>query len=226
MAAAALAEVLRRADVWRGASLAAAPPGIPSGHAVLDAQLPGAGWPPGELIELLPQRFASVELALLRPALQALSHGQGWLALIAPPLLPYAPAWQQAGVDLSRLLVIRGSARDAAWCCEQILASGAFAATLAWLPQADAAMLRRLQLAHAGHAGLAVMLRHPASRHQASPAPLRLGLAAEAGCLRIDIHKRRGAPLPAPLYLPLGASVAGGAVAPAAVSDSIATVTA
>lgn len=193
-AAPALAEVLRRADVWRGNTLAAALPGIPSGHAALDAQLPGAGWPAGELIELLPQHFASVELGLLRPALQGLSRDQGWLALIAPPLSPYAPAWQQAGVDLSRLLVIQAQARDAAWCCEQILASGAFAATLAWLPQADASMLRRLQLAHAGHAGLAVVLRPPASLRQASPAPLRLGLATEAGRLRIDIHKRRGAP--------------------------------
>ena len=64
----ALADVLSRSDVWRGDSLArAALPGVPSGFAALDAELPGGGWPRGGLVELLPARQGIGELSLLMP---------------------------------------------------------------------------------------------------------------------------------------------------------------
>src|SRR6185437_11620343 len=35
---------------------------------------------------------------------------------VAPPYLPFAPAWRQAGVDLGRLQVVHaGTPRDALW---------------------------------------------------------------------------------------------------------------
>lgn len=49
----------------------------PSGFAVLDAQLPGQGWPHGELTELLLAQPGIGELRLLAPALAAIGGGAG-----------------------------------------------------------------------------------------------------------------------------------------------------
>jgi hypothetical protein len=65
-----LAQVLDRPDVWRGDTLARAPlPGVPTGFAELDRELPGGGWPRGGLTEILPLRRGIGELSLLLPAL-------------------------------------------------------------------------------------------------------------------------------------------------------------
>ena len=47
------APVFDNPDIWRAAALAR-PAGraLPSGHAALDAQLPGGGWPVGALVEI------------------------------------------------------------------------------------------------------------------------------------------------------------------------------
>lgn len=70
-------------------------------------------------------------MALLLPALAQLSAAGGWLALVAPPWLPHAPAWAAAGVALERLVIVRAG-RQAAWSVEQLLVSGGFSAVLAW----------------------------------------------------------------------------------------------
>ncbi len=97
-----LAQILERPDVWRGDALArAALPGVPTGFADLDRELPGGGWPRGGLTELLPRRHGVGELSLLLPALARLSRDElAWLVCIAPPYLLYAPALQAGGVDL------------------------------------------------------------------------------------------------------------------------------
>ncbi|MFO1346416.1 MAG: SOS cell division inhibitor, partial [Rhodocyclaceae bacterium] len=131
----ALAEVLSRSDVWRGDSLArAALPGVPSGFAALDAELPGGGWPRGGLVELLPARQGIGELSLLMPALAHVSANElSWVVCVAPPLPPYAPAWAAAGVALSRLLVTRAVGGDAAWACARALDAEGVGALVAWL---------------------------------------------------------------------------------------------
>ena len=69
----ALAEVLARGDVWCGDTLASLPEAtIPSGHPELDAELPGGGWPRGNLTEFLVDRGGLGELSLLLPALGAI----------------------------------------------------------------------------------------------------------------------------------------------------------
>lgn len=66
----ALAEVLARGDIWRGDTLASLPEtAISSGHAALDAELPGGGWPQGNLTEILVDRNGFGEMHLLLPAL-------------------------------------------------------------------------------------------------------------------------------------------------------------
>jgi len=197
-----LAEVLARGDVWRGDTLASLPAAtIPSGHAELDAELPGGGWPCGNLTEILVDRSGLGEMTLLLPALARLSQAGGWLALVAPPWRPQAPAWAAAGVALERLVVVQAG-RQAAWCCEQLLASGGFAGVLAWPdPGLDARALRRLQIATEQRPVFACLWRSTATAGSPSPAPLRIALAAGAGGLALRIIKRRGRPAARPLIL-------------------------
>ena len=200
----ALAEVLARGDVWCGDTLASLPEAtIPSGHPELDAELPGGGWPRGNLTEFLVDRGGLGELSLLLPALAQLSAAGGWLALVAPPWLPHAPSWAAAGVVPERLVVVRAG-RQAAWCLEQLLASGGFAGILAW-PEAglDARALRRLQVAAEKRPVFACLWRSTATAGSPSPAPLRIALAAGEGGLSLRILKRRGRPAARPLILPI-----------------------
>ncbi|HEX5127734.1 MAG TPA: translesion DNA synthesis-associated protein ImuA [Rhodocyclaceae bacterium] len=191
-----LAQVLQRADVWRGRLAQVSVEGEPSGFDVLDAELPGGGWPRGALTELLVSQQGVGELSLLLPALARLSQ-TGWVALIAPSHLPHAAAWAGAGIALEHLWLVRANdAMDAAWATEQVLASGAFAAVLSWLPKANAYALRRLQLAAEGQRSLAFVMRPTHAASSSSPAPLRLtleaGQADDVGYLIARLIKRRG----------------------------------
>src|SRR4029434_829890 len=51
-----LVEPLSLPYVWRGEDLATEGAVLPSGHAALDAQLPGGGWPVGSMVEVLQER--------------------------------------------------------------------------------------------------------------------------------------------------------------------------
>lgn len=128
----ALADVLARGDVWRGDALARLPvEALATGYPELDAELPGGGWPQGQLTECLSDQVGIGTLSLVMPTLARLSAGDGWLALVAPPYVPHAPAWLAAGVALQRLVILYPG-RELAWCVEQLLASGGFAAVLVW----------------------------------------------------------------------------------------------
>lgn len=199
-----LAGLLARGDIWRGDALARlSTAGVGSGYPELDAELPGGGWPRGEVTELLVERSGIGELTLLQPALARLSGAGGWIALVAPPFLPHAPAWAAAGVDPARLLVV-AAGEEATWCCERLLAGRGFAAVLAWLGGRDAASrLRRLQVAAEGSQSLAFVWRPAAAARQPSPAPLRLMLAARPEGLALRILKRRGRPLAGWRSLPI-----------------------
>jgi len=200
--AAGLSSLLARGDVWRGDHLAHLPEtGVATGYPELDAELPGGGWPRGSLTELLVERPGIGELSLLLPALAGLSAEEGWLALVAPPWLPHAPAWQAAGLDLERLVVVEAG-REAAWCCEQLLLSGGFAGVLAWLgAEVNARTLRRLQVAAEGQPTLACLWRPVATAATPSPASLRVALEAGEGGLQVRVLKRRGRPAARPLLL-------------------------
>ena len=196
-----LSQILERSDVWRGNTLASAPlPGLPTGFAELDAELPGGGWPRGGLIELLPARTGVGELALLLPALARLSTDElAWLVCVAPPYSLYAPALEEGGVALARLLVASAPGRDAAWACERALAADGVGAVVAWLPEASVTALRRLQLAAEASRTLLFVFRPATCAGQSSPAPLRLALEGEGERLIARLLKRRGGALPAPL---------------------------
>lgn len=172
------------------------PAGLASGWPVLDAALPGGGWPRRALIELLPAGAGIGELSLLLPALrQAMTAGQG-MALVHPPYVPYAPALQQAGLDPAQVLFIRPpQARDGVWAMEACLRSGILGAVLGWLEQpVTLPVLRRLALAAETQDGLAFVFRPMAAAEQPSPAALRMALAPRLDGLQVTVLKCRGRP--------------------------------
>ena len=180
-----LAEVLARPDIWRGDALATAPrPGVSTGFAALDAELPGGGWPRGAVVELMSRHSGIGEMALLMPALAAQFSGSntGWTVCIAPPLLPFAPGWASSvhAIALQRLMVIRARGDDAAWACARALDTEGVAAVLAWLPNSRATTIRRLQLLAERSEALVFVFRPCACATQSSPAPLRLMLEASS----------------------------------------------
>lgn len=199
--AVSLQSVLLRSDVWRGDRFArSGEAGVASGFAALDAELPDGGWPRAGLTELLCAQAGIGELSLLLPALAQCAQ-QAPLAIVAPPFPAHAPAWQ-AALPLERLLFVQARGADVAWAAEALLGCGALGAMLAWLPaQVDARGLRRLQLAAESHPGPVFVFRPAASARSASPAVLRLNLAASPDGLQVGILKRRGPPLQAPLCL-------------------------
>ena len=199
----ALAQLLERSDIRRGDAFAVAPaPTFATGFARLDAELPGGGWPRGQLTELLPEHEGIGELGLLLPALAALTAAGQTVVLIAPPHSAHAPAWAAAGIRLDCLrLVFPRRPRDALWAAVEALRCGGVAATLLWLDalfraQLPANSLRRLQVAAGEGGGGAFFFRPLPLAATASPAPLRLQLEAQgaAGRLRVKILKRRGPP--------------------------------
>ncbi len=194
-AAASLEHLLAARTLWQaGRSTATAATGEPTGHAALDALLPQRGWPRGALTELLLPADGVGELALLLPTLARMTRAGTRVVVIAPPYLPYAPAWQSAGIALQALSLVDAAPRDALWAFEQCLRSGACGAVLGWPVQADARALRRLQVAADSGDCLGFALRD--RRHAGNPSPAALRIE-RAGNDAWQVRKCRGGPPPA-----------------------------
>jgi len=201
---AALEELLRQHPVWLGGAPQLGVPAVPTGHAVLDAELPGGGWPSGALTEILGSREGIGELQLVLPAVAALTWAGKRVVWLAPPYLPYAPALAAAGVNLEHLAVIRAPGRrDALWAAEQALRAGCCHALLGWFRKAAYDDLRRLAVAGEASSAWVALFRPLQAAAESSPACLRLALEADGEGLAVKILKRRGAPLTRPLRLPV-----------------------
>jgi hypothetical protein len=200
-----LEQMLAARTLWHaGRSARIVPDGASTGLEALDALLPQGGWPRRALTELLLPGDGVGELSLLLPTLARITQGGGLVALVSPPYLPYAPAWQAAGVDLAQLQLVQASPRDALWAFEQCLRSGACEAVLGWPATADAQALRRLQVAADSGDCLGFALRD--RRHAANPSPAALRLEAvrdptDAG-IAWRVRKCRGGPVPAATFVP------------------------
>jgi hypothetical protein len=212
---ASVAELAKLPGVWRGGELEHVVHAVhPTGHAALDAQLPGGGWPTGTLSEVLHAGAGIGEVSFLAQALARASDGDRLIAWINAPYLPYAPALAQRGIPLERCVVVRPANReDALWAAEQSLKSGACGAVLLWIPegrrQDDYAWLRRLQMAAESGRAMAIFFRPSSAEKLSTPAHLRVALSREAGILEARIPKRRGPPLEAPISLEAGFSSRG-----------------
>ena len=201
---AALEELLRQHPVWRGGAPQLGVPAVSTGYPVLDAELPGGGWPSGALTEILGSREGIGELQLVLPALAALTWAGKRVVWLAPPYLPYAPALAAAGVNLEHLAVIRAPGRrDALWAAEQALRAGCCHALLGWFRKAAYDDLRRLAVAAEASPAWVALFRPLPAAAESSPACLRLALDSEGDALAVKILKRRGAPLTRALRLPV-----------------------
>jgi cell division inhibitor SulA len=207
----AVAELLHNPFVWRGDGKARVEHAVASGFADLDRELPGGGWPQGSLTELLVDSEGIGELRLLMPALGRLARPGAWIALVAPPHLPYAPAFAGAGIDPARVVVVdAGEEKDRWWAAEQVLRADSAAALLFWPQSINDARLRRLAVAAQDTAMLAFLFAGGAHAALPSPAPLRIGLSPAGGELRLDVFKRRGGVTVTPLRLDVAAAVFSG----------------
>ncbi len=207
----AMASILRSAPlpefgsaVWRATELGAAGAAtLATGHAVLDAELPGAGWPVGAISEILQRRGEHNEWRLLLPALRRAAIGS--VVLVSAPHVPFAAALAAQGLEAWRLLwVAAATPAECLWAAEQALRCAGVSAVLLWLAHARAEQLRRLQMAAQVHSKLLFLLRPAQAQGESSPAALRLLVAnqTDSDALLLHIIKRRGPPLEQPLLLP------------------------
>lgn len=195
---------LQLPHVWRGRELAHARERVlPTGHAALDAQLPGGGWPLGCVIEVLQPQSQLHVWQLLAPAVaQCMREEPGPVVLVNPPYQPFGPALQAQGLRPRQLLCVHADKpAQMLWAAEQALRCADVGAVLAWLPRAKAEELRRLQLCAQQNERLLVAFRGVEARAQSSPARLRL-LVQGTEQMEVSILKRRGPPLLQPLLLP------------------------
>lgn len=199
------------ADVWHAHALGQTTlPVRSTGNVMLDAELPGGGWPVGAMTEILQPRGVHNEWRLLLPALAQ----SGAVVMVGAPQVPFAPALGALGLRTRQLLWIKANMpAQSLWATEQALRCADVDAVLAWLPHtgkeaARADQMRRLQMAAAGHSKLLFVMRPAAAKADASPAVLRLlvNVAKGSHALQVEVLKRRGPPLANTLHLPAHAA--------------------
>lgn len=180
--------------------------GHPTGFAVLDAQLPGRGWPMQGLVEVgVPEGF-HCEWRLLQPALQSMLHAGSHLYLVTPPAVFQAMACCVAGPARPSIVWLHAQRLvDALWLVEQVLQAQVQGAVMVWIPHLRSDQVRRLHTkAVAG--GVPVFWFRPAvagSPDIPSPVPLRLWVEPSGPWhLAVRILKRRAHPCEQTLRLP------------------------
>tara|TARA_E500000331_G_C17252861_1_gene711893 strand:- start:501 stop:1253 length:753 start_codon:yes stop_codon:yes gene_type:complete len=194
-----LESLMKKSGLWRASSIDCEfRQGLPSGFPLLDNHLPGSGWPVDGVTELLHDQYGIGELRLLSPALARLSQEQSRrILLVSPPFIPYPPALQACGVDLSTLLIVQPkSDQDILWVLEQALGSKSCSAVLAWPQTILDKQIRRLQIASKEGNTWNILFRKTNVR--SSPAELRIHLSAGNAplsfhsAINVKILKRRG----------------------------------
>ncbi len=128
----ALREQIRRLQAAPRKYLAS----LRTGVEPFDALLPGGGLPLGQVVELWGERASGRTSLALRAV--AAAHREGRLcAYVDGPGELYPPAAMAAGVDASRLLMVRPkTAEQLAWSAVQLVRSGAFACVVLDLTRA------------------------------------------------------------------------------------------
>lgn len=191
-----LQTILRREDVWRGPRLVAvAGKGVSSGRAELDKKLLGGGWPLRSLIEIEDNAKGFPVWSLFLPAVRQLLLQPGYVFLLAPPAIPYAPALVQQGCDPARLMVVEVEDKsDWLAAALEILRSDCGLLLMAWEPGRRLLYpeLRKLQLAASHSSSMLVLMRSSQMARGGSPAALRLALHSDAQGTLVQIRKQRG----------------------------------
>jgi cell division inhibitor SulA len=134
---------------------------VSSGYSMLDAELPGHGWPKSSLTELLWTQEGCGELRLLAPVLSAVSKGGRPLIFLSPPHNLFAPALAKMGINIDEIVFLNAEKpSDRLWAAEQVLRSSCVGALICWLPAARPEHLRRLQVAASSCDGTMSAFRH------------------------------------------------------------------
>ena len=203
-----LEQLKRGGLLWQGRrTVPSAGQILPSGWPLLD-ELLGGGWPRAALVEVLSDVHQGLSLVL--PLLAARGADSRWLAWVAPPYVPYAPALLARGIRVEQLLLVQDvSAEQRLWAAEQALKSGACGVVLLWPEQVRMAQLRRLQLAAGQGDCLGVLFRSVRVAQQGSPAALRLRVRPVPLGLEVELLKRRGAWGGRSCIVPLDAAATG-----------------
>ncbi|MDN7600371.1 translesion DNA synthesis-associated protein ImuA [Burkholderia gladioli] len=194
-------------SLWRASQLALSGGvvGVDTGYPALSAELPGGGWPPGALIKLMTQQPGIGEVRLLAPVLARFAKRP--VIVVQPPhcLQPAALAYWR--IDPSGFVMLRApKTADDLWAAEQALRVGTCSAVLLWQQAVRTDALRRLNLAAQAGNALFFLFRPASAAQNASPAPLRLGLAPRRDGIDVTSVKRRGAQRDTPLFVPLSPS--------------------
>ena len=190
--------------LWKGHRANHAQRTLPTGHARLDARLPGGGWPLGAVTELICAKPGLGEFSLLFPTLTSISEQGQWIIMIDPPWIPCPASLHGHGLLLEQLLLVRThQEKESLWACEQALSGGRGGAVLTWPERISFTRLRRLQLAAENSGKVAFLFRPENALDAASPAALRLQLEAggQRGT-RINILKCRGSRPVEPAWIP------------------------
>lgn len=199
----AISQLLANTGIWQGQAQGTQRASIATGFEALDACFPGGGWPVGALTEVFAEHHGIGELSLFMPALARIAQSgsadrgsadKEWIAWVAPPFVPYAPALIQYGLNLEKSLLIRPqpNSADELWALEQVLRSGVCCAVLAWLGSCGDKALRRMQLLAEAGSCLVIVFRPMSALASGSPAALRLQLASNERGAKIQILKCRG----------------------------------
>ncbi len=121
---------------------------ISTGFPELDDALPRGGWSRSGLVGIHVPREGAGELSVLLPALAQVSNEERKIVFVAPPYLPYAPSLAQAGVALSRYMLVKVQSLECRlWAVEQALRSGDCGAVVFWTQGMEKHHLQRLHLA-------------------------------------------------------------------------------
>jgi cell division inhibitor SulA/protein ImuA len=179
-------------SLWRANQLARrAGRTVDTGYEKLSAELPGGGWPVGNLVELLVQQPGIGEIRMLQPALAAVAKRP--VVFVKPPHVPDAMGLSYIGLPIDKLIRLEvGRTADVLWATEQILKANTCGAVLLWQQHVRPESLRRLLLCSQSSEMLFFVLRPLVAENDTSPAVLRLAIRPAAGGVSVDIVKRKG----------------------------------
>ena len=189
-----LDNLLKRADIWQGSQKTNQQHSTATGYSELDQLLHYQGWPLNSLTEILVPQPHIGEVSLVLPSVAKQMQLGGALFLIEPPFMPYAPAWVNAGIDISQISIIKScQEQNWLWASEQVMSNKGVACCLFWPPKNHLPnkVLKRLQLASKEGSTLNFIFRHDSAAEQSSPASLRLKLRTGDN-LEIEIIKQQG----------------------------------
>ncbi len=162
-----------------------------TGDSRLD-QLLGGGFPE-EGLTVLSGRAGSGRSTVAARFIAAHTDTSQPAAWIDPESQLYPPALLAHGVDLDRLLVVRGVRERGWYAAEQVIDSGAFSAVVVvgGDRELDAGTARRLQLAAEGARVSALLVVEPKTAQRISQAALTLHLTRGARAIQVDITRDR-----------------------------------